>query len=43
MEALVADRNAARERCGGDVVIDRASLDDVMVFMTRGERHVDAA
>ena len=40
--ALVADVAAAREICGSDTVIDRASLDDVMVFMTRGESHVDA-
>ena len=42
VEALVADAAAARERCGKDVVVDRATLDDVMVFMTRGEDHVDA-
>jgi ABC-2 type transport system ATP-binding protein len=42
VEALVADVAAARERCGRDVVIDRASLDDVMVFMSRGASHVDA-
>jgi ABC-2 type transport system ATP-binding protein len=42
VEALVADAAAARERCGKDVVVDRATLDDVMVFMTRGENHVDA-
>ena len=41
VEALVADAAAARERCGKDVVVDRATLDDVMVFMTRGEDHVD--
>lgn len=43
VEALVADAAAARIRCGPGAVVDRASLDDVMVFMTRGERHVDAA
>jgi ABC-2 type transport system ATP-binding protein len=45
VEALVADVTAARELCGEDTVIDRATLDDVMVFMTRGRdggRHVDA-
>jgi ABC-2 type transport system ATP-binding protein len=42
VEALVADVAAARKRCGPNVVIDRATLDDVMVFMSRGERHVDA-
>jgi ABC-2 type transport system ATP-binding protein len=41
-EALVADAPAARERCGEDAVIDRATLDDVMVFMSGGESHVDA-
>jgi ABC-2 type transport system ATP-binding protein len=42
VEALVADRPAARELLGDDTVVDRATLDDVMVFMTRGESHVDA-
>jgi ABC-2 type transport system ATP-binding protein len=42
VEALVADAPGARERCGEDAVIDRATLDDVMVFMTRGEGNVDA-
>ena len=42
VEALVADAAAARERCGEDTVVDRATLDDVMVFMTRGDSHVDA-
>jgi ABC-2 type transport system ATP-binding protein len=42
VEALVADVAAARERCGPEVVIDRPSLDDAMVFLTRGDRHVDA-
>jgi ABC-2 type transport system ATP-binding protein len=42
VEALVADAAAARARCGPEVVIDRPSLDDVMVFLTRGDRHVDA-
>jgi ABC-2 type transport system ATP-binding protein len=42
VEALVADASAARERCGDDAVVDRPTLDDVMVFMTRGETHVDA-
>jgi len=42
VEALVADATAARERCGPGTVIDRPSLDDVMVFMMRGDRHVDA-
>jgi ABC-2 type transport system ATP-binding protein len=41
VEALVADAPSARARLGQDVVVDRATLDDVMVFMTRGESHVD--
>ncbi len=41
VEALVADAPAARERCGKDVVVDRASLDDVMVFMSGGGSDVD--
>jgi ABC-2 type transport system ATP-binding protein len=42
VEALVADVAAARDRCGPGAVVDRASLDDVMVFMTRGGRDVAA-
>jgi ABC-2 type transport system ATP-binding protein len=42
MEALVADAPAARRHCGNEVVVDRATLDDVMVFMTRGDGNVDA-
>jgi ABC-2 type transport system ATP-binding protein len=42
VEALVTNAAAARERCGRDVVVDRATLDDVMVFMSRGENDVDA-
>lgn len=42
VEALVADAPAARERLGAEAVVDRATLEDVMVFMTRGESHVDA-
>ena len=36
VEALVADVAAAREALGAGAVIDRASFDDVMVFMDRG-------
>ncbi len=43
VEALVADVAAAREAVGPDTVIDRASFDEVMVFMTRGGQHVEAA
>jgi ABC-2 type transport system ATP-binding protein len=42
-EALVADMTAAREAVGPGAVIDRASFDEVMVFMTRGGEHVEAA
>jgi len=42
-EALVADVTAAREAVGPGAVIDRASFDEVMVFMTRGGEHVEAA
>ena len=38
----VADVAAARKRWGPNVVIERATLGDVMVFMSRGERDVDA-
>ncbi len=43
VEALVADVAAAREAVGAGAVIDRASFDEVMVFMTRGGEHVEAA
>jgi ABC-2 type transport system ATP-binding protein len=42
MEALVADAPAVRRHCGDEVAVDRATLEDVMVFMTRGDDHVDA-
>ena len=42
-EALVSDTAAARETLGGGVVIDRATLDQVMVFMSHGGEHVEAA
>jgi ABC-2 type transport system ATP-binding protein len=43
VEALVADVVAAREVLGTGVVIDRATFDEVMVFMDRGGEHVQAA
>jgi ABC-2 type transport system ATP-binding protein len=43
VEALVADVGAARAVLGGETVIDRASLDEVMVFMTAGGGHAKAA
>jgi ABC-2 type transport system ATP-binding protein len=43
VEALVADVAAARAAVGADVVIDRATFDEVMVFMSRGGEHVEAA
>jgi ABC-2 type transport system ATP-binding protein len=42
-EVLVNDVAAARESAGAGAVIDRATLDDVMVFMHRGDTHADAA
>ncbi|MGE5357649.1 MAG: ABC transporter ATP-binding protein [Bacteroidales bacterium] len=43
VEALVADVSAARLSVGPDVVIERPTFDEVMVFMTRGGQHVEAA
>jgi len=43
VEALVADVVAAREALGAGAVIDHASFDEVMVFMSRGGEHVEAA
>jgi ABC-2 type transport system ATP-binding protein len=43
VEALVVDVAAAREALGAGPVIDRASFDEVMVFMTRGGDHAQAA
>jgi len=37
-EGLTSNIDAARQRFGDGVVIDRASLDDIMVLMERGER-----
>ena len=42
-EALVTDRSAAREALGTGVVIDRATFDEVMVFMCHGGGHAEAA
>jgi ABC-2 type transport system ATP-binding protein len=42
-EALVADVRSAREALGAEAVIDRASFDEVMVFMDRGGEHAQAA
>jgi ABC-2 type transport system ATP-binding protein len=43
VEALVADVAVAREALGEGAVIDRASFDEVLVFMDRGGEHVHAA
>ncbi len=43
VEALVADASAAREVLGMGPVIDRASFDEIMVFMSREGNHVQAA
>ena len=43
VEALVADVAAAREALGAGAVIDRATFDEVMVFMNRGGEHAEAA
>jgi ABC-2 type transport system ATP-binding protein len=43
VEALVADVGAAREALGIGAVIDRASFDEIMVFMSRESNHVQAA
>ncbi len=42
VEALVANASMARTRCGPGVVIDRPSLDDVLVLMTRGDTYVES-
>jgi ABC-2 type transport system ATP-binding protein len=42
VEALVSDASSARARCGPGVVVDRPSLDDILVLMTTGEAHVEA-
>ena len=43
VEALVADAAAAREMLGAGAVIDRATFDEVMVFMNREGDHAEAA
>lgn len=43
VEALVSDAAAAREALGPLAVVDRATLDEVMVFMDRGGEDVEAA
>jgi len=41
VEALVSDASSARARGGPGVVVDRPSLDDILVLMTRGEGDVE--
>jgi ABC-2 type transport system ATP-binding protein len=43
VEALVSDAAAAREVLGEGAVVDRATFDEVIVFMSRGSDHVEAA
>jgi ABC-2 type transport system ATP-binding protein len=43
VEALVADAAAARAVLGTGPVIDRASFDEIMVFMSHEDNHVQAA
>ena len=43
VEALVADVAAARELLGPTAVIERATFDELMVFMAHGGEHADAA
>jgi ABC-2 type transport system ATP-binding protein len=43
IEALVNDVAAARQSAGEAVIVERATLDEVMVFMHHGSRHADAA
>ncbi len=43
VEALVSDVVAAREALGAGVLIDRASFDEIMVFITRGGEHAHVA
>lgn len=42
VEALVSDASGARARCGPGAVVDRPSLDDVLVLITRGKQHVES-
>jgi hypothetical protein len=39
VEALVSDVSALRHGLGSEVVIDKATLDDVMVLMTAEDSH----
>jgi ABC-2 type transport system ATP-binding protein len=39
-EALTDNTGEAKRRFGGNAVIDKASLEDIMYYMTRGESHV---
>ena len=39
VEALVSDASALRHGVGSEVVVDKATLDDVMVLMTAEDRH----
>ena len=39
LEALTSDIAAARKRLGGSTACDKASLEDIMFFVSRGETH----
>ena len=39
VEALTSDAGAARQALSRDDVLERASLEDIMFFMSKGERH----
>jgi ABC-2 type transport system ATP-binding protein len=39
LEALTSDIAAARKRLGGSAACDKASLEDIMFFVSRGETH----
>ena len=43
VEALVSDAAAAREALGAGAIVERATFDEVMVFMKSGGDHVEAA
>jgi len=38
-EALTSDIAAARSRFGGNIACDKASLEDIMFFVSRGDTH----
>ena len=42
-EALVSDAEAARAALGTGAAVDRATFDEIMVFMSRGGEHADAS